>query len=140
MKLPWLIPLALVLAAGCASNQNLPPPGPTIAEIESMAQAQVSDSVIISKIEYSGTRYYLTVDQILELKKAGVSDAVVNAMLKTAQQPPTQTINVYQTGPGYPYYYGTGPYWWGGAYYYRPAPAPAPRPPPPPPRHLRDEN
>ena len=72
----------------------------------------------------------------LALKQAGVSDAVINAMLKTAQMPPNQTINVYQTPYGYPYW-GPGPYWWGGPYryYYRPVPAPAPKPSPSPAPH-----
>ncbi len=81
-----------------------------------MAQAHVNDSVIVAQIQNSSTRYYLTADQIISLKNAGVSDTVIQALINTASKPTPKTITyVYP----YPYYYY--PYWYGGPwgpYYY----------------------
>lgn len=104
-----------MLVAGCATTK----PGPTLADVEKMVQAQVSDSVIINKIEHSDVRYNLTVEQIIALKKEGVSDAVINAMLKTNQRP------VYHQEI---YYYDPWPWWGWGPYYYQPVPRPHPHP------------
>jgi len=91
-----------------------------------MAQAHVSDSVIISQIQNSSTRYQLTSDQIISLKSAGVSDAVISALINTANkpepQPATTTTTVVQpyVYPYAPVYVDPWPgYWWGGPYYYR---------------------
>ena len=130
MKMKLLLPLAGLLLAmglgltGCVTYAVVTPPaGPTLAQVQSMTQAHVSDAVIVSQIQNSPTRYQLTADQIIALKKAGVSDAVLNALINTASKPvPQPTTPVYQTGYAYPYYYPygyVGPWgWWGGPYYY----------------------
>ena len=136
VKILFLLPLAGLLLTGCATKTNTatqPPPGPTIAQIESMVQAHVSDSVIVSQIQFSTARYSLTADQIIALKNAGVSETVINAMINTASKPPPQpTTTVYQgpyvypvyVGPGWgygPYYYGgyyRGGYYYGGGYHH----------------------
>jgi hypothetical protein len=124
MKATCLPLLFGLLLSGCATskpNAPAPPPGPTLAEIQTMVDAHVSDSVIITKIQNSSSRYYLTADQIISLKNAGVSDAVINALIKTANKPePRAEKTVYV----YPYYgpgpwWGWGPYYYGGPYYYR---------------------
>ena len=123
MKIKYLWPLAGLLLTGCVTRTttvNAPPPGPTLAEVQSMVQAHVSDSVIVTQIQNSSARYALTADQIIALKNAGVSDAVLNAMINTASKPPVQsTTTVIQSGYVYPYVY-TYPWpWWGyGPYYY----------------------
>ena len=126
----YLLPLAALLLAGCATRTyttvNAPPPGPSVAEVQAMVQAHVGESVIINQIQNSSTRYTLTADQIIALKAAGASDAVVNAMILSSNKPPVQTTTVVEstTYPG-PYVYvdpwpwgwwGWGPYWHGGYY------------------------
>lgn len=115
-----------LLLAGCVTHSYTvatPPPGPTLAEVQSMAQAHVSDSVIISQIQNSNTRYQLTSDQIISLKNAGVSDNVINALINTASKPvpQTTTTTVVEQPYVYPYVY-VDPwpaFWWGwGPYYY----------------------
>ena len=123
------VPLtALMLTlTGCVTRTYTvaapPPAGPTIAEVQSMSQAHVSDSVIISQIQNSSTRYQLTADQIISLKSAGVSDAVVNAMISTASKPQPQTATtttVVEEPYAYPYVYvDPWPVWWGWGPYYR---------------------
>ena len=131
MKIKYLLPLAGLLLAGCVTRTytvSTPPPGPSIAEIQSMAQAHVGDSVIVSQIQNSSTRYSLTADQIIALKNAGVSDAVLNAMINSAGKTPVQTTITIDQGPYvYPYVYvdpwpwfwwGWGPYYYHGGYYH----------------------
>jgi hypothetical protein len=89
-----------------------------------MLQAHVSDSVIVNQIQTSSSRYTLTADQIIELKNAGASDAVLNALITSVSKPPAQTTTTtVQQGPVvYPYVYvDPWPFWgwwgWGGPYY-----------------------
>ena len=136
MKLFWTIVLMALVVTGCATRTaKSVRQGPTLAEIESMTQAKVSDSVIVAQIQNSDGRYALTAEQIIALKQASVGDEVIKAMLETARKPEVQTITVYQAPYAYPYY-GYWP-WWGNYYYASPAPCPAPKPPPPssPPAH-----
>jgi hypothetical protein len=129
MKIKYLWPLAALLLTGCVTRTytvNTPPPGPSLAEVQSMAQAHVSDAVIVSQIQNSSARYVLTAGQIIALKHAGVGDTVLNAMINTASKPPVQAATtVDQSSYVYPYVYvdpwpwfwwGYGPYYYGGYY------------------------
>ena len=128
----FLLPLAALLMAGCATQTYTvapPPAGPTLAEVQSMVQAHVSDSVIVSQIQNSSSRYVLTASQIIELKNAGTSDAVLNALINTASKPPVPASTTVDDGPYiYPYVYvdpwpwdgwgwGWGPYYHGGYFH-----------------------
>ena len=53
----------------------------TKEEIVKLSQDGVSDDTIIAKIRQDRSAFRLSADEILELKKAGVSDRVVQAML-----------------------------------------------------------
>ena len=135
MKIKFLLPLAALLLAGCATRTyttvSAPPPGPSVAEVQAMVNAHVSESVIVNQIQNSSTRYTLTADQIIALKAAGASDAVVNAMINSINKPPVQSTSTTTVVESVPY---AGPYvyvdpwpwgWWGwgpyyhGGYYYR---------------------
>jgi len=125
MKIKYLWPLAGLLLTGCVTRTytvTTPPPGPSVADVQSMVQAHVSDAVIVSQIQNSSARYVLTAGQIIALKNAGVSDTVLNAMINTASKPPVQAATtVDQSSYVYPYVY-VDPwpwFWWGwGPYYY----------------------
>jgi len=133
MKAKLLWPLACLCVMGCVTTTHTvttAPPGPTVAQVRSMVQAHVSDVVIISQIQNSSTRYLLTTDQIIALKKAGVSDAVLTVLINTAGKVPVETITTAVAYPAvYPYVYvdpwpwlwwgwwGWGPYSHGGYYH-----------------------
>jgi hypothetical protein len=48
--------------------------------------AGLSDQFIIDKIKASPANYHLDVDDLVELKKAGIAEAVIAAMMQTSQR------------------------------------------------------
>ena len=89
-----------------------------------MVASHISDSVIVNQIQNSSSRYTLTADQIIELKNAGASDAVLNALITSVNKPTAQTTTttVAQGPVVYPYVYvNPWPFWgwwgYGGPYY-----------------------
>jgi hypothetical protein len=90
----------------------------SLYDIKALAGAHVSDGVILRYLRDHGTAYYLNSGDVAGLRKAGVSQSVVDYMLQT---PGAYGPNFY---PGYGPYWGD-PYWgpyggpyWGGAYWY----------------------
>jgi hypothetical protein len=62
------------------------------ADIIAMVQNHLSDDAILGMIELNETRFDVSADGLIALKKAGVSDRVLNAMLEGARRhenPPT---------------------------------------------------
>ena len=129
MRIKYLLPVAGYELTGCVTRTYTvatPPPGPSVAEVQSMVQAHVGDAVIVNQIQSSSTRYALTADQIIALKAAGASDPVLNALIASANKPAAQTTTTVEQGPVvYPSVYvnpwpwgwwGWGPYYHGGYY------------------------
>lgn len=54
----------------------------TIEQVIQMVGAKLSDDLIIATIEKSGSKFDMTADNMIRLKTAGASDAVIRAMLK----------------------------------------------------------
>lgn len=91
-------------------DSTLPPPM-TINDIIALSQDSVSADVIISQMKATDSYFLLRTDDIVALRKAGVNDKVINAMIQTADQPRRRTENSI----GYPAYY---PYWGYSGYPY----------------------
>jgi hypothetical protein len=72
-------------------------PPVSLQDVANMTQQGVSDGVIISQIQNSGTVYTLTPDQIVWLKQSGVHDCVIQEMQMTAGYP----RRVYTAAPVY---------------------------------------
>ena len=90
----------------------------SVADVKALAQAGISDDVIISQIRNSHTVYHLGAADIISLRDAGVSNPVVDYMINTpttaaavpqasteyvdqAPPPPLQENIVVAPGPGY---------------------------------------
>jgi hypothetical protein len=75
-----------------------------LVDIENLSRAHVNDGVILRYLRDQGTIYTLNSGDVARLKKAGVSDSIIDYMLQTARA----------YGPGgpdfYPYPYPYGPY------------------------------
>lgn len=54
-----------------------------VQDIKDMSKAGVRDDVIISQIQATGSEFHLTTADIIDLKNSGVSQKVINAMIKS---------------------------------------------------------
>ena len=52
-----------------------------VADVVKLSRAKVSEDVVLSYVQNSGTTYSLGADDIVQMRKEGVSDRVINAML-----------------------------------------------------------
>jgi len=71
--------------APVAPQLSVPPLSPDVRQILLLAQAEVSDDMILAFIKNSGTGYSLNAVQILYLRQQDVSDPVIMAMLNRAK-------------------------------------------------------
>ncbi len=89
----------------------VPPPAapPTVAEIEAMSRAGLSDDVIIGQIRNSHAVYHLDTNTLIGLHDSGVSQNVIACMINTGNMvvaeappaaPPTE-VTVVTPGPDY---------------------------------------
>ncbi len=63
---------------------NVAPVQPTsLADVQAMAKAGISDDVIITQIRNSRTVYHLAAADVIGLRDAGVSEKVMNFMINT---------------------------------------------------------
>jgi hypothetical protein len=83
--------LGLLLAAlsgpGACAQQ---PSGPKtdVAEIVKLLQAGLGEDIIIEKLRKDGKAYDLSGEDLIELKKAGATSAILKAMINAGGQPP----------------------------------------------------
>jgi hypothetical protein len=103
----------VLLAAGCASRVVEPPfAGAPVArdEMERLAAAGISEAVQVELVEQRGA-LPLTADDLVALKKAGVSDAVLQRMMALERKEPevryVDEVRYYDR-----YYYDPWP-WYG---------------------------
>jgi hypothetical protein len=82
-------------------------------DVVKMRQAGIADSLILQKIEYSGTTFHLNADEMEALKEAGVSDALISAMLRTEAEDEDDDGGYRYDDYGYHGYYG----YYGHPYY-----------------------
>ncbi len=84
----WLLICSLAVPpASAQSSTPAPPPAKaasdvlTTADVLRMVEAKLGDDLIISKIKASKCDFDTSIDAILKLKSAGVSEAVIQAMV-----------------------------------------------------------
>jgi hypothetical protein len=79
--------LALLLAAGLSRSAAQPAPGPAPLSVDDIVKLskEVSEDVLAAKIKKSGKAFDLSRDEIIELKKLGVSDSIVKLLLDPTQ-------------------------------------------------------
>lgn len=119
--------LAALLLGGCMVEPTLHypareiPPPLSMGDISRLAKEGVSDPVIVDLIKSRGIDARPSADEIVALKKEGLSDAVLEAV-SAAPLRAAQPILAEET-PGYPAFYPSyypyyspsyyGPYWYG---------------------------
>jgi hypothetical protein len=110
-----MLALGLALLGGCFYETYdrraiLPPVPPPVTrdEMERMAAAGVSETVMLEVVDQRGARP-LSADDIVAIKTAGASDAVIAKMQATVRKEP-EVVYVEQPVVYRSYYYG--PYWY----------------------------
>jgi hypothetical protein len=77
----------------------------TTQDVTAMSKAGISDSVIVTMIGVSGSRFNLSANDVIALADSGVSPTVINAMIKTADHAKqAYRANAVYVYPWYPYY------------------------------------
>ena len=102
-----------------------------VADVKALAQAKVSDSIIISQIRSSHTVYHLSAADIIDLRNAGVSENVIDFMINTpgiiggtsevssgttvvSEAPPPAPADTVVAAPGSDYVWIGGEWIWNG--------------------------
>lgn len=96
----------------------------SLYDIKALSRAHVSDGVILRYLRDRNTIYNLNSEDVAGLRKAGVSQSIVDYMLQTPRMYGPGFYPQVGIGVGYGPYWGDpwGPYWggyWGGPYYHR---------------------
>jgi hypothetical protein len=99
---------------------SMMPPPMTVDDVIALARDSVGDDVILAQMKATHSYFRLTNNDIRDLKKSGVSDQVINAMIKSADQAKVSTSRTaYYAYPDYylyPYPYFYDP-WYSPAYF-----------------------
>ena len=126
MKRAIILGIALAGALtlfGCAAEQQTgsrhePALAPlTTQDVTAMSKAGISDSVIVTMIGVSHSRFNLSANDVIALADSGVSPTVINAMIKSegkenhAERGRTVYMYPWYSWYGYPYYY-YDPFWY----------------------------
>lgn len=101
-----------------------------VADVKAMAQARISDEVIISQIRNTHTVYRLSAADIIDLNNSGVSQKVIDYMINTprtnasyepvqtsavvAQAPPPRIVETYVSAPAPGFVWIGGDWNWSG--------------------------
>lgn len=84
----WFAPAALVLVAclGAVAQAEKPAPGTlTVEAILELSKAGISEDIIVAKIKGNAKAFDLNADEIQELKRNGIPNAVIKVMLDPSQ-------------------------------------------------------
>jgi outer membrane lipoprotein SlyB len=108
-----------------------------VADVKALAQAKVSDDLIISQIRASHTVYHLSVADIIDLRNSGVSEKVIDFMINTpstiggttevspgtttvvSESPPPAPADTVVVAPGPDYVWIDGEWIWNGRWVWR---------------------
>lgn len=82
-RVTWLALMPVVAIASALAAQEVL----TNQTVLALAGAGVGDQIIVAKIRSSATSFDVSTGQLIELKKRGVSDAVIAAMIEVAGKP-----------------------------------------------------
>jgi len=84
----------------------------TMDDVKSLTREGLSDSVIIDQLQATGSIFHLSNSDLIDLKKAGVGEKVIRAMIRGSQYVFQRDYYYYSPWYDYPYPYGAYPYWY----------------------------
>jgi len=90
----------------------------SLAEIREMSAKGVSEATILTAVRASRAVYQLSAQDISALQEAGVSQAVIDYLLKTPElyKAERRVYRTYYYSPPPPYWYWHDSFWYGGHY------------------------
>jgi len=98
-----LIAMFLVLALPCGLRAAEQAQALTNADVVKLTKASLGNDLIIAKIQQSEkVDFKLETDDLIQLKKAGVEQAVISAMLKRSTAPAPAAAAPSDSGSGFP--------------------------------------
>lgn len=79
--------MCLSVVAGAVAAQNAPPARAplTIEEVVRQTKSGISDELIATNIKKAGRAYDLSTEEILELKRSGVSESIIKILMDPSQ-------------------------------------------------------
>ena len=99
----WILTSVIAggMAAGPAWAQSGTAAAPTLTveDVSRLAQAGISEDLIIAKVRKNGKAFDLSTDQILALKKAGASDRILSVMMDPAEPAPAKPAATAEAAP-----------------------------------------
>lgn len=106
----WILTAGLLVGLSSFSFSSDKPM--TAEEVHHLLTTEVSEEVILSQIEATGSVFELSVEEIIKLKKAGASDELIMSMIETGIEPEDEVQGqpervcerVYCSTPVYRYY------------------------------------
>jgi len=90
----------------------------SLYDIKALTHARVSDGVILRYLRDRQTIYYLNTGDVEGLRKAGVSQSIIDYMLQTPRMYPSGVYPAVGVGYYNPFWYGPYPYYYGYGYGY----------------------
>lgn len=82
----------------------------SLYDIKALSRAHVSSGIILRYLRDQGTVYYLNSNDVEDLRKAGVSQSIIDYMLQTPNGYPPGPYPYVGVGIYDPFWYGPGPY------------------------------
>ncbi len=79
--------LVFLLISGCSAFVTVTDRTMQVEDIINMTKADVDSTIIERQIEVTHSKFELDIDQIIQLKKEGVADRIIEAMIKTSSVP-----------------------------------------------------
>jgi hypothetical protein len=87
------------LVVPCQARAQEPGTGLSIADVSKMLTAGIGEDLVIAKIVKNGRAFDLSTDDLIALKKAGASNAVLRALMNPAPAPAAAPAVVVTTKP-----------------------------------------
>lgn len=111
----------LALLAGCIVHGRVRStrvePAMTVADVVDMTRRGVSEETILLMLQYHGVNRTLSPEDIVYLKREGVRDRVIEAMIEARPRPP-EVVTYYTYTPPLWYFGNWYLFWWGGTWYW----------------------
>jgi hypothetical protein len=119
-----VIMLSAAMAIGCGSytslqsSQKSPPKisAMTVNDVIALSKANTGDEVIIAQIQATHSVFALNNQDIIDLKNAGVSEKIIEAMIKTQAQSKKDDTYAHHWYPSDDWWYAG--YYWPVYYWY----------------------